>query len=88
MNTQQYGLSATKHLKETPNALALAINLQPLGLKDQALWLQTATPEDIEQHKGLRTSFVIVDMLFPGFTYISGNVAPNVPTSFFFSSTL
>ena len=61
----------SKQMKEPPNALALAINLQPLALKDAAQWVQNATPEEIEQHKGIRSTFYIVDMLFPGFTYVS-----------------
>ena len=70
-NVQHWEACPSRHLKQPPNALALAINLQPLAFKDAAQWLETATQEDIDSHKGMRSTFVIVDMLFPGFTYIS-----------------
>jgi hypothetical protein len=41
-------------LKEPPNALALAICLQNLPLKDTAEWVWNASEEEIESHKGLR----------------------------------
>ena len=66
-------LLSTKHMKEPPTALALAINLQPLPLKDAAQWVQNATEDEIKEHKGIRSTFVIVDMLFSGFTYVSSS---------------
>jgi len=63
--------SLRKSMKEPPNALALAINLQHLPLKEAAQWAQTATEEEIKDHKGLRTTFMVVEMLFSGFTYVA-----------------
>jgi hypothetical protein len=57
-------------LKEPPNALALAISLQNMPLKDTAEWVRSASTEEIAEHKGLRTSLYIVKLLYPGFTFI------------------
>jgi len=68
---QEVETSGIKDIKEPPNTLALAINLQPLHLKEASTWVQTATEDEIKDHKGLRTAFVIVEMLHAGFTYVS-----------------
>jgi hypothetical protein len=64
----KYG--ALPNLKEMPNALALVLNLQHIEVKSTVEKLQNATDEEKKAHKALRTTFVIVKMLFPGFTYI------------------
>lgn len=60
-------------IKEPPNALALVLNLQHVDVKSTLEKLGTATPEEIKAHKGLRTTFVIVKMLYAGFTYIESD---------------
>lgn len=57
-------------LKEPPNATALVLNLQHVEVKSTLEKLGMATPEEIKQQKALRATFVIVKMLFAGFTYI------------------
>lgn len=57
-------------IKEPPNALALAINLQTLPLKDKAEWVEHASEDEIKDDKGLRTTFFIAKMLYPGFTFV------------------
>ena len=59
--------------KEPPNAIALVLNLQHIDVKSTKDKLLTSTPEEIKAHKALRTTFVIVKMLCPGFTYIEND---------------
>jgi hypothetical protein len=56
--------------KETPNAMALVLNLQNIEVKSTLEKLGTLTPEEIKAVKALRTTFVIVKMLFPGWSFI------------------
>ena len=58
-------------MKEPPNALVLAVNMQNLPLKDTSEWVQTATEDEVREHKGLRTSFFIAELLYAGFTFVA-----------------
>lgn len=69
-NTIQCAKQSLQSVQEMPNALVLGISLQPLPLKDFAAWIQSASEEEIKGHKGMRCSFVLADLLFPGFTSI------------------
>ena len=60
-----------RDMKEPPNALVLAVNLQALPLKDLTAFVETASEDEIKAHKGLRSSFVIAEVLFAGFTFIA-----------------
>ena len=64
-------ISLEQTMKEPPNALVLAINMQNLPLKDTADWIQNATEDEIKEHKGLRTSFFISEILYAGFTFVA-----------------
>jgi hypothetical protein len=57
-------------IKEPPNSIALVLNLQHMDVKSTLEKLQGASPEEIKAHKALRSTFVIVKMLYPGFTFI------------------
>lgn len=57
-------------MKELPNATALVLNLQHVEVRSTLEKLGMSTPEEIKAHKALRATFVIVKMLFAGFTYI------------------
>ena len=70
-DTQQCAREGLESTKELPNALVLAINLQPLQLKDFADWIRNSSEEEIKEHKGIRMSFMLADLLYPGFTFIS-----------------
>ncbi len=56
--------------KETPNAMALVVNLQNIEVKSTLEKLGVMTAEEIKAFKALRTTFVIVKMLFPGWSFI------------------
>ena len=60
-----------RDMKEPPNVLVLAVNLQALPLKDLTAFVETASEDEIKAHKGLRSSFVIAEVLFAGFTFIA-----------------
>ena len=64
---------ALPNIKEPPNALALVLNLQHIEVKAALETLQGATPEESKAHKALRTSFIIVKMMYPGFTFIDND---------------
>ena len=59
--------------KEPPNALALVLNLQHIEVKSTLEKLQGASTEEIKTYKPLRGTFVIVKMLYGGFTYIDND---------------
>lgn len=56
--------------KETPNAMALVLNLQNIEVKSTLEKLGMASAEEIKAFKTLRTTFVIIKMLFPGWSFI------------------
>ena len=60
-------------VKEPPNAIALVLNLQHIEVKSTLEKLQGATPDEIKACKPLRGTFVIVKMLYSGFTYIDND---------------
>ena len=60
-------------LKEPPNALALVLNLQHIEVKSTLEKLGLCTPEEIKSHKALRTTFVVIKMLYAGWSFIDSD---------------
>jgi hypothetical protein len=68
-------------LKEQPGPTALAINLGYIPVKNTIETLEKASADEVKNNPGVRTTFLIVKMLFPGWSSVATSQDKDQPAA-------